>query len=60
MVISVINGVVIRLALICSNVVLVPVMTIMSILGVNNDERSRTMVYHSMGIIGAQMAHYDS
>lgn len=50
----------IRVALVCSNIVLLPVVTIMNMFGINADERSRTMVYHSMGLVGAQMAHYDS
>jgi hypothetical protein len=58
--ISAINGLVIRVALICSNIVLLPIMTVMNALGINADERSRIMIYHSMGLIGAQMAHYDS
>jgi hypothetical protein len=58
--ISAVNGVVIRFALVCSNIVLVPIMALLTWLGVNNDERSRAVIYQSMGLVGAQMAHYDS
>lgn len=58
--ISAVNGVVIRFALVCSNIVLVPIMALLTCLGVNNDERSRAVIYQSMGLVGAQMAHYDS
>lgn len=60
MIISAVNGIVIRFALVCSNVVLVPIMVLLNAVGVNNDDRSRTLIYHSMGLIGAQMAFYDS
>jgi uncharacterized protein YacL len=60
MMISAINGIVIRFALVCSNVVLVPIMMLLNAFGINNDDRSRSMIYHSMGLIGAQMAFYDS
>jgi hypothetical protein len=53
MLISAVNGIVIRFALVCSNVVLIPIMTVLNAVGVNNDDRSRTLIYHSMGLIGA-------
>lgn len=53
MLISGVNGIVIRFALVCSNVVLIPIMTVLNAVGVNNDDRSRTLIYHSMGLIGA-------
>ena len=58
--ISCINGLVIRIALLSSNIILVPVMVVLQRLRINEDERSRAIVYHSMGLIGAQMAYYDS
>ena len=59
-VISAINGLVIRVALICSNVVLVPIMTVLELLGVNQLNQQRVVIYHSMGVIGAHLAHLDS
>ncbi len=44
-VISAVNGIVIRFALICSNIVLVPVMSLLAFFGINNDERSRAVIY---------------
>jgi len=53
LVISCINGLVIRIALMSSKIILVPVMVVLQRLRINEDERSRAIVYHSMGLIGA-------
>lgn len=60
MIISAVNGIVIRVALICSNVILVPLMFLLKFFGVRSDENTTSHIYHSMGLIGAQMAHYDN
>jgi hypothetical protein len=51
--ISCVNGLVIRIALLSSNIILVPIMVILQRFRLNEDVRSRSIVYHSMGLIGA-------
>ena len=57
--ISAINGMVIRVALLCSNIILIPIMHLMSYTRLNVNNGRRAVIYHSMGIMGAQMAYYD-
>jgi hypothetical protein len=51
--ISAANGIVIRIALICSNIVLVPMMRVLECFGVTSLRRNQMMIYHSMGLVGA-------
>ena len=56
-IVSCVNGMVVRVALICSNVVIVPMLWMMKkCFGVRESERNTQIIYHSMGIIGAQIA----
>jgi hypothetical protein len=58
-IISCVNGIVVRVALICSNVVIVPMLWVMKkCFGVRESERNTQIIYHSMGIIGAQIANH--
>lgn len=57
--ISVINGLVIRFVLICSNVCVVPLLWALNRAGIRGFERNRATIYHSMGVLGAEMANYD-
>lgn len=53
-IVSCVNGIVVRMALICSNIVIVPALSIMkTCFGVRESERNTQIIYHSMGIIGA-------
>jgi hypothetical protein len=57
--ISVINGLVIRFVLICSNVCVVPLLWALNRAGIRGFERNRATIYHSMGVLGAEIANYD-
>jgi hypothetical protein len=53
-----INGLLIRLALIMSNVILIPIMVVAGWFRQMNDD-GRMAIYHSIGLIGAHLAHLD-
>lgn len=55
--ISCLNGLVVRVALISSNVVIVPILWVMKkCFGIRESDRNIQVIYHSMGVIGAQIA----
>lgn len=55
--ISCLNGLVVRVALISSNVIIVPILWVMKkCFGIRESDRNTQVIYHSMGIIGAQIA----
>lgn len=51
--ISAINGMVIRIALLCSNIILIPIMAVLNYTRLAANLRNRTVIYHSMGVMGA-------
>lgn len=54
---SALNGLVVRFALISSNIIIVPILWVMKkCFGIRESERNTQIIYHSMGIIGAQIA----
>jgi len=57
---SAVNGLIIRLALVCSNVIVFPLMWIVRVgTGQALTNAQLTQVYHQMGIVGAEAAHMD-
>ena len=57
-ILSMINGLLIRLALIMSNEILIPIMVVAGWFRQMNDD-GRMAIYHSIGLIGAHLAHLD-
>jgi uncharacterized membrane protein len=54
MILSFVNGLVIRIALLCSNIVIVPMVWLVGVFtGQELATRNRQIIYHSMGMIGA-------
>jgi len=52
--VSCINGFVVRIALITSNAVILPMLWVMrKCFGIRESDRNMQAIYHSMGIIGA-------
>ena len=57
---SAVNGLVVRIALLCSNVFVVPMIWFIGVFtGQPLSARNRALIYHSMGLLGAQMAHLE-
>jgi len=60
MTLSMVNGMVVRIALMCSNVVIFPMLWLIKTLtGQRMTNGQRAQIYHSMGIIGAEAAHLE-
>ena len=60
MILSFVNGIVIRMLLTLSNILIFPMMAVIACCTRRNiDHRVQAAIYQSLGIMGAQMAHLD-
>lgn len=60
MILSFVNGLVVRIALLCSNVVIFPMLWCIKIFsGQQMNPEQQAQIYQQMGVIGAYSAHLD-